>query len=141
MADSFGGSLNMVLWILIIVGGGYYSYRCLFATKGFVDQYGFGESAVFMTRFAGTCVGASTLIALVLLFVGPQGAWACVAFAWTQALLATYFGYTTVNSEWAEVEGVKATAEGYIAPIFFLVVNTILLFNMSDILYVAHQVQ
>ena len=127
MADSFGGSLNMVLWILIIVGGGYYSYRCLFATKGFVDQYGFGESAVFMTRFAGTCVGASTLIALVLLFVGPQGAWAFVAFAWTQALLATYFGYTTVNSDWAEVEGVKATAEGYIAPIFFLVVNTILL--------------
>ena len=94
-----------------------------------------------MTRFAGTCVGASTLIALVLLFVGPQGAWAFVAFAWTQALLATYFGYTTVNSDWAEVEGVKATAEGYIAPIFFLVVNTILLFNMSDILYVAHQVQ
>jgi hypothetical protein len=46
-----------------------------------------------------------------------------------------------VNSEWAEVESVKATAEGYIAPIFFLVVNTILLFNMSDILYVAHQVQ
>ena len=87
------------------------------------------------------CVGASTLIALVLLFVGPQGAWAFVAFAWTQALLATYFGYTTVNSDWAEVEGVKATAEGYIAPIFFLVVNTILLFNMSDILYVAHQVQ
>ena len=69
MADSFGGSLNMVLWILIIVGGGYYSYRCLFATKGFVDQYGFGDSAVFMTRFAGTCVGASTLVALVLLFV------------------------------------------------------------------------
>ena len=86
MADSFGGSLNMVLWILIIVGGGYYSYRCLFATKGFVDQYGFGDSAVFMTRFAGTCVGASTLIALVLLFVGPQGAWAFVAFAWTDGV-------------------------------------------------------
>jgi len=46
------------------------------------------------------------------------------------------FRLYTVNSEWAEVEGVKATAEGYIAPIFFLVVNTILLFNMSDFLYV-----
>ncbi len=95
-----------------------------------------------MTCFVGTCVGASRLIVLVLLFVGPQeGAWPFVAFAWTQALLATYFGYTTVNSECAEVKGVKATAEGYIAPIFFLVVNMILLFNMSDILYVGHHVQ
>ncbi len=106
MADPFGGSLNMVLWILIIVGGGDYSYRYLFATKGFVDKYGFGDSAVFMTRFAGTCVGASTLISLALLFVGPQGACSFVAFAWTQALLATYFCCTMVNSEWAEVEGV-----------------------------------
>ena len=46
-----------------------------------------------------------------------------------------YFGYTTVNSEWAEIEGIKATAEGYIAPIGFLILNSVLLYNMSDILY------
>ena len=67
----------------------------------------------------------------------PSRRLAFVTYALTQSLLATYFGYTAVNSEWAEVEGVKATAEGYIAPIGFLLINTILLYNMSDILYVS----
>ena len=55
--------------------------------------------------------------------------------SWTQSLLAAVFGFRTINSDWANIEGVKATAEGYLAPIGFLILNTILLFNMGDILY------
>ncbi len=88
-----------------------------------------------MTRLVGTQVGAAAIISLVLLFVGPAGAWAFVAWGWTQALIAAIAGYMTVNSEWAKIEGVKATAEGYLAPLVFLVLNSILLFNMGDILY------
>ncbi|MBT7563151.1 MAG: hypothetical protein HN621_00560, partial [Porticoccaceae bacterium] len=62
MVESFGGSLNLIIWLLLIAGGGYYSYRCLFQTKSFNDQYGFGDGSVFMTRLTGTCVGASTLV-------------------------------------------------------------------------------
>ena len=109
MVEAFGGVLNLIIWLLLIVAGGYYAYRCLLQTKGFIDQYGFGDGAVFMTRLVGTCVGASTAVAIVLLFIGPQGAWAFVVYGWIQALLAAIFGYNTVNSEWAEVEGVKVT--------------------------------
>jgi len=70
-----------------------------------------------------------------LLFIGPAGAWAFVAYGWTQALIAAIFGYRTLNSEWASIEGVKPTSEGYIAPLAFLALYTILLFNMGDILY------
>ena len=90
-----------------------------------------------MTRLVGTCVGASTAVAIVLLFIGPQGAWAFVVYGWIQALLAAIFGYNTVNSEWAEVEGVKATAEGYIVPAILLIFHLIIMFNMSDIIYGA----
>jgi len=58
-----------------------------------------------------------------------------VAFGWTQALIAAISGYRTLNSEWANIEGVKPTAEGYIAPIIFLILYTVLLYNMGDILY------
>lgn len=135
MVESFGGTLNLTLWILLLLGSVYYSFRCLFQTKQFNDQYGFGDSAVFMTRFAGTNVGAAAVISLVLIVNGPEGAWAFVAWGWTQSLIATITGFLTVNGEWAKVEGVKATAEGYIAPFGFLVVNSILLYNMSGILY------
>ena len=135
MVEAFGGSLNLGLFILTLIGGAYYSYRCLFASKAFVDQYGFGDGAIFMTRFAGSCVGASVIVGVVVLLVGPQGAWPIVAFGFVQSLIATIFGYMTINSEWAKTEGVSATPEGYLAPLGFVILNGILMFNMSDILY------
>ena len=135
MVENFGGSLNLIIWIVLTLGAVYYSYRCLFQTKAFNDQYGFGDQGIFITRFAGSQVAASAVISIVLLFTGPSGAWAFVAYGWTQALIAAVTGYRTLNSEWAEIEGVKPTAEGYVAPLAFLILYTILLFNMGDILY------
>jgi hypothetical protein len=135
MVENFGGSLNLVIWVLLFIGAAFYSFRCLFQTKAFNDQYGFGDSGIFMTRFAGTQVGAAAVISLVLLVNGPEGSWAFVAWGWTQSLLAVVFGFRTINSDWANIEGVKATAEGYLAPTVFLILNTILLLNMGDILY------
>ena len=135
MVENFGGSLNLIIWIVLTQGAVYYSYRCLFQTKAFNDQYGFGDQGIFITRFAGSQVAAGAVISIVLLFTGPSGAWAFVAYGWTQALIAAVTGYRTLNSEWAEIEGVKPTAEGYVAPLAFLALYTILLFNMGDILY------
>ena len=135
MAENFGGSLNLIIWIVLTLGAIYYSYRCLFQTKAFNDQYGFGDQGIFITRFAGSQVAAGAVISIVLLFTGPSGAWAFVAYGWTQALIAAVTGDRTLNSEWAEIEGVKPTAEGYVAPLAFLALYTILLFNMGDILY------
>ena len=135
MVESFGGSLNLIIWIILTIGALYYSFRCLFQTKAFNDQYGFGDQAIFITRFAGSQVGAAALISIFLLFNGPSGAWAFVAYRWTQALIAAISGYRTLNSEWADIEGVKPTAEGYIAPIIFLILYSVLLYNMGDILY------
>ena len=81
-----------------LIGGGYYSYRCLFASKAFVDKYGFGDGAIFMTRIAGSCVGASVIVGLVVLLVGLQGAWPIVTFGFAQGLIETVFGYITINS-------------------------------------------
>ena len=135
VVENFGGLLNLIIWIVLTIGAIYYSYRCLFQTKAFNDQYGFGDQGIFITRFAGSQVGAGAIISVILLFMGPSGAWAFVAYGWTQALIAAITGYRTLNSEWAEIEGVKPTAEGYVAPLAFLALYTILLFNMGDILY------
>ena len=43
----------------------------------------------------------------------------------------------TVNGKWAEVEGVKATKDGYIVPPILLGFPIIIMFNMSDIIYGA----
>ena len=33
MVENFGGSLNLIIWIIATLGAGYYSYRCLFGME------------------------------------------------------------------------------------------------------------
>jgi hypothetical protein len=51
-------------------------------------------------------------------------------------LIFTYFGYVTVKfSEAAKMDGVKYTAEGYIAPAGFTILNAVLIYGLSDKIY------
>ena len=135
MVESFGGSLNLIIWLLATAGAGYYGYRCFFGKEGMIEQYGFGDQSAFVINLVGTFVGAGFIMGIVLLIAGPQGAWAFVTFSFVQSLLGTISGYRMVNGTWAEVEGTKPTAEGWIAPLIFTILYGYLLINMQDILY------
>ena len=37
MVENFGGSLNLIIWIIATLGAGDYSYRCLFGTRGMIE--------------------------------------------------------------------------------------------------------
>tara|TARA_Y100000385_G_scaffold208844_1_gene216584 strand:+ start:432 stop:575 length:144 start_codon:yes stop_codon:yes gene_type:complete len=45
------------------------------------------------------------------------------------------FGYLMVKGKWAQVEGVEATAEGYIVPAILLVFQLYIMFTMGDIIH------
>ena len=74
-------------------------------------------------------IAAYVLISIYILFRenGPQGTWPIFVFGFLQSLIFTYFGYMTVKfSEAAKMDGIKYTAEGYIAPAIFTILNAIL---------------
>ena len=135
MVESFGGSLNLIVWLIATAGAGYYAYRCFFGKEAMIEQYGFGDQSAFVINLAGTFVGAGFIMGVVLLIAGPQGAWAFVTFSFIQSFLGAISGYRMVNGPWAEVEGTKPTAEGWIAPLVFTILYGYLLVNMQDILY------
>ena len=66
---------------------------------------------------------------------GIAGTWELFTYGFVQATLLTIVGYQTVNGPWAEVEGVKATKEGYMAPAVFAVLNAVVLFTGAKTLY------
>ena len=140
MVESFGGSLNLIIWIIATLGAGYYSYRCLFGTRGMIDQYGAGDGAAFPLVLIGTFTGAGFIMGIVILISGPQYAWAFVTYSFVQSGLGIIFGFRILKSEWAQVEGVKMTNEFWIAPLVFTVLYGFLLFNMQEILYVKEAV-
>ena len=111
MVENFGGILNLIIWVLAGLGAGYYAYRCLFDVRGMIDQYGVGDGSAFVITLVGTFAGAGFIMSLVILFFGPHGAWAFVTYSFVQSVLGAIFGYKIVKSSWAEVNGVKMTAE------------------------------
>ena len=133
MVESFGGSLNLIIWLLATAGAGYYAYRCFFGKEGMIEQYGFGDQSAVVINLVGTFVGAGFIMGIVLLIAGPQGAWAFVILSLHNLLGA--ISHRMVNGPWAEVEGTKPTAEGWIAPLIFTILYGYLLINMQDILY------
>ena len=88
-----------------------------------------------MIKATGCCVTAQGIVYAVLILSSPVGAWAVFAYGTIHAALFLVSGWTTVNGKWAEVDGVEATAEGYIVPTILLVFNQITMFNMGDIIY------
>ena len=137
MVEKFGGALNLIIWIIATLGAGDYSYRCLFGTRGMIDQYGAGDGAAFPLVLIGTFTGAGFIMGIVILISGPQYAWAFLTYSFVQSVLGIIFGFRILSSEWAQVEGVKMTNEFWIAPLVFTVLYGFLLFNMQEILYVT----
>jgi hypothetical protein len=135
MIEASDGLANFIAILIPALMGGFYGYRCLFLSDGFIDQYGLGAGSEFMVKLSGTYTFTQSLIYLILLLTSPVGAWSVFAFGTIQAALFLVFGYTTVKGKWAQVEGVKATAEGYIVPAILLVFHLYIMFTMGDIIY------
>ena len=135
MIDASGGLANFIAILIPALMGGFYGYRCLFLTQGFIAQYGLGAGSEFMVKLSGTYTFTQSLIYVILLLTSPVGAWSVFAFGTIQAALFLVFGYTTVNGKWAQVEGVKATAEVYIVPAILLGFHLYIMFTMGDIIY------
>lgn len=133
MVESFNGWLFLILYILNWAGGAMYAYQTMFNTAPWLSKYGIHESAVLPTRVLGTFVSAGTLLGLYILFVGPEGTWPFFIFNFLQALIFVVVGYTTVtNSNAAKLDGVNYTAEAYIAPAIFTVLNGVLIYGLGD---------
>ena len=52
---------------LILFGNAFYAYRCIFRTREYIDQYGFGDGSAIMTRLVGTFAAGFAIVLVVAL--------------------------------------------------------------------------
>tara|TARA_Y100001968_G_C19317128_1_gene697322 strand:- start:614 stop:1027 length:414 start_codon:yes stop_codon:yes gene_type:complete len=137
MIEAFNGWIIFILYLLNLAGGGYYAYQSVLNTENFMEKYGIHKSALLPARLAGSFVLTTFLMGLYIIYRGgPEGTWIYFTILFIQSLIFTILGYISVNSEVAEMEGVEYTPEGYIAPAIFTVINAILIYGLSDKIYV-----
>ena len=107
--------LIFVLIALIIFGNLIYAYQCIFQTRKYIEKYGFGEGSAIMTRLVGTFAAGFAVLAIALL-TSIEGAWLLFVYGFVQACIGAVVCFQTIHSYWGTVDGVKTSAEGYVAP-------------------------
>ena len=123
------------LIVLIIVGNVIYAYQCIFQTREYIEKYGFGEGSAIMTRLVGTFAAGFAVTLAIALLTSIEGAWLLFVYGFVQACIGAGVCYQTIHGHWGSVEGVKTSAEGYIAPAIVAFLNFLVLFVGWDDLF------
>ena len=123
------------LIILIIVSNAYYAYQCIFQTQKYIEKYGFGDGSAIMTRLVGTFAAGFAVTLAIALLTSIEGAWLLFVYGFVQASIGAVVCFQTIHSYWGSVDGVKTSAEGYIAPAIIAILNLMVLIIGWDILF------
>ena len=127
--------LSYSLIVLIIFGNFFYAYQCIFQTREYIEKYGFGEGSAIMTRLVGTFAAGFACTLTIALFSSIEGAWLLFVYGFVQAFIGSVVCYQTIHSEWGSVDGVKTSAEGYVAPTIIAFLNLMVLVTGWDVLF------
>tara|TARA_A100001011_G_C14010109_1_gene715113 strand:- start:377 stop:790 length:414 start_codon:yes stop_codon:yes gene_type:complete len=136
MSEEFGGLIFLIIYILILVGTGYYTYSTVFQTQRFLYKYRIDNSGAFMVRFAGTFLIPIVILMIYMLGTGIAGNWIFFVYGFLQSIVAVILGYWTVErSTYRDIDGEKFSREGYLAPISFCVAWAIVIYGGSSVIY------
>ena len=75
MIEAWGGTLNLILYLISMLGLGYYAFLTVLSPNTLVTRYDLGEKSVPIIRIVGTFVLPILILGIYLLFRGPEGAW------------------------------------------------------------------
>ena len=137
MVEKFNNLFYLIVFIVHFAGLAFYAFRCLAGTKAFVDQYGMGDGAAIMTRFFGSFIVGSVLMAVYICFVRADGlanTWAFFNLVFLQNAFAFIFAI------WSHKKGnlgtnEKTSIEGIIAPGVLTLLSAILCYGLADRIY------
>ena len=137
MLDKFSGTIYLAIFVIHFTGYAFYSFRCIFATKAFIDQYGMGDGSAIMTRFFGSIFVGSVLMALYIMLVRPaglEGTWAFFNLIFLQNLAAFLVSLFS-HKKGALGTSEKTSIEGNIAPGVLTVLSALLCYGLADKIY------
>ena len=135
MIEAWGGILNLVLYVLNMLGLGYYAFLTVFNPNTLVTRYDLGEKAVPIIRIVGSFVLPTVLLGVYIIFRegGPLGLWIFFVFnflvVFCQVLLSWGTRLKIIDPD------SKTDVSDEIIGHVFLVISIVLIFRLSDTIY------
>ena len=135
MIEAWGGILNLVLYVLNMLGLGYYAFLTVFNPNTLVTRYDLGEKAVPIIRIVGSFVLPTVLLGVYIIFRegGPVGLWIFFVFNFLVVLCQVLLSWGT-RLKIIDPDSKTDVSDEVIGHVF-LVISIVLIFRLSDTIY------
>ena len=134
MIMAWVGTLNLILFLISMLGLGYYAFLTVLSPNTIVTRYDLGEKSVPIIRIVGTFVLPLLIIGVYLIFRGPDAAWIFFILNFLISTCQVILGWATrlkiidPNSK----QDIGDEIVGHI----FVIIAIILIYRLSDIIYI-----
>ena len=135
MIAAWGGSLNLILFVVSMLGLGYYTVLTVFSPNTLVDRYDLGEKSVPIIRIVGSFVLPTLIIGVWIIFRenGPLGCWNFFVFNFLVSLCQVLLSWGS-RLNIIDPDSKNDVSDDVVGHVF-LAIAAILIFRLSDTIY------
>ena len=135
MVAAWSGSLNLILYIISMLGLGYYTVLTVFSPNKLVDRYDLGEKSVPIIRIVGSFVLPTLIIGVWIIFRenGPLGCWIFFVFNFLVSLCQVLLSWGT-RLKIIDPDSKTDVGDEVVGHVF-VAIAAILIFRLSDTIY------
>ena len=137
MFEKFNGIFYLIIFIVHFLGFGIYAYQMIINNKNFRTKFEMDETATPIMRMIGASFLGALLVALYIMFIRPngvEGAWAFFNLIFVQNICILVVNTYSIK---IDKTGIKNDSnEGVIAPLVFTILSAVLIFGLSDKIYI-----
>tara|TARA_Y100000816_G_scaffold171190_1_gene122935 strand:+ start:58 stop:471 length:414 start_codon:yes stop_codon:yes gene_type:complete len=137
MVDKFNGVFYLIIFLVHFIGVGVYAYQMIIGNQKFREKFEIDASAATIMRMTGALFLGSFLMAIYILFVRPngvEGTWAFFNLVFVQNLCILIVNTYSIKIDKTGV--MNDSNEGVIAPLVFTILSAILIYGLSDKIYI-----
>ena len=134
MIMAWGGTLNLILFLISILGLGYYAYLTVLSPNTIVTRYDLGEKSVPIIRIVGPFVLPLLIIRVYLIFRGPEGAWIFLILNFLISTCQVILGWAT-RLKIIDPDSKQDVGDEIVGHVF-VIIAIILIYRLSDIIYI-----
>ena len=134
MIEAWSGILNLILFLVSMLGLGYYAFLTVLSPNTLVTRYDLGEKSVPIIRIVGTFVLPTLIIGVYLIFRGPESAWIFFVFNFLVSTCQVILGWAT-RLKIIDPDSKQDVGDEIVGHVF-VIIAIILIYRLSDIIYV-----
>lgn len=137
MVEKFNGIFYLIIFVIHFIGVGAYAYQMIVGNQKFREKFEIDKTAATIMRMTGALFLGSFLMALYVMFVRPngvEGTWAFFNLVFIQNLCI--FIVNTYSIKIDKTGIMNDSNEGVVAPLVFTVLSAVLIYGLSDKIYI-----